>query len=588
MAHRTRLALSRPGSLVFAAVLAFVLTAPALGTGYQIDDWLHHLKLSEEMSVLNMESAPSEMFEFIDGDPSHTSQLMQLGFLPWWTLDTLKLSFWRPVTVLTHIADHALWPDSFFLMHLHSLLWYVAAVVMAGVFYRKLLAPIWAAGLAVLLFAIDDGHAMPAGWLADRNACIALFWGLVALWSHIKWREDNRSEWLTLAVFSLGVSLLAKESGIAACAYLLAYAVFLDTGRLMTRVISMLPYAGTVLLWRLVYRALGHGITGSAAYIDPLLSPGDFLQQTFFRLPVLFLGQWGLPPSDVHFVLPTGGQWLLWAAGVLLFVVLAATFAPMFRYDARIRFWALGMGLSFFPACAAFPMDRLLLWPGIGAFGLLGQYLYARSERREMWAQAGFARLFAPLVTFLLITVHVVLAPLLMPMRILGFATLGDAIEEATVTAPLPEDIENRTLIIANAPNIVFTSCFFVVRAGLDLPVPDRLRTLSANGSLPEAHQLSRVDERTVRVRPKNGFRWFLVRDFNHPFKRGEVIDLGDVTVEITAFDSQGFPSEVVYRFDRSIDDPRYVWLVYKARLNQYVPFLPPPVGQTYTLDPYA
>jgi len=587
MRHRTRKLLSRRGSILLAAVVGLILTAPALGTGYQIDDWLQHIKLSKDTS-LGVESPPSAMFEFVEGDPPHTRELIELGFLPWWTLETVKLSFWRPVTVLTHVLDHALWPDSFFMMHLHSLVWYVAAVVMAGVFYRKLLAPVWAAGLAALLFAMDDGHAMPAGWLANRNACIALFWGLVALWSHVKWREEGRNEWLTLAVFSLIVSLLAKESGVAACAYLLAYAVFLDPGRLMTRIISMLPYAGTVSMWWLLYRALGHGVTGSATYTDPLSSPGDFLQQTFQRLPVLFLGQWGLPPSDIHIVLSPGGQSLLWVGGVLLFVLLAATFAPMFRYDARMRFWALGMGLSFLPACAAFPMDRLLLWPGIGAFGLLGQYLHARAERREMWAHASFARTFAPLVTFLLIIVHVVLAPLLMPMRILAFATLGDAIEEATTTAPLPEDIENRTVIIANAPNIFFTSYFFVMRAALDLPVPDRLRTLSANAPWPEVHEISRIDEQSVRVRPKNGFRWYLVRDNDHPFAHGDVIDLGDVKVEITALNRKGVPLEVIYRFDRSLDDPRYVWLVYKANLNQYVPFLPPPIGQTYTLEPYA
>ncbi len=588
MAHRIRTAFSRPGSIVLAAVLAFVLAAPALLTGYQFDDWLQHLKLSGETSVIGKDPSSTDMFRFVDGDPAHNRQGMQLGFLPWWTLETLRLSLWRPITVLTHVVDHALWPDSFVMMHLHSIVWYMAAVVMAGLFYRKMLAPSWAAGLAVLLFAIDDGHAMPAGWLANRNASIALFWGVLALLSHVKWREEGRNEWLTLALFSLALSLLAKEEGIAACAYLFAYAVFLDPGRFMTRVISMLPYAGTVLVWRLAYSLLGHGITGSAVYSDPLLSPIAFAKHAFLRAPVLFLGQWGLSPSDIHIALPVPGQWALWAGGLLALLVLGLVFAPMFRYDARMRFWALGMGLAVLPVCAAFPTDRLLLWPGIGAFGLLAQYLHARSERREIWSRAPFARAIAPLLTFLLITAHIVLAPLLMPMRILAFATLGDAIQESVEMAPLPDDIENRTLVIANAPNVFFTSYLFVIREALDLPVPAQIRTLSANAPLPEPHSISRVDERSVRVRPKNGFRWYLVRDYDHPFARGEIVDLGDVAVEITELNKKRLPSEVVYRFDESVDAPRYFWVVYKANLNQYVPFLPPPVGQTFTIDPYA
>jgi hypothetical protein len=564
-----------------------VLAAPALLTDYQVDDWLQHLKLEEQTSALGVEMSPSEMFEFVDGDPVRTRHLMEIGFLPWWTREEIKLSFWRPLTVLTHVLDHKFWPDSFFMMHLHSLAWYVAAVVMAGAFYRKLLAPLWAAGLAALLFAIDDAHAMPAGWIANRNACIALFFGLLTLWAHVKWREDNRSEWLTLSVFSLVIALLAKEEGLAACAYLFAYAVFLDPGRLMTRVISMLPYAGTVVGWRLIYRALGHGITGAEVYADPLLSPGDFVLKLLHRAPVLFLGQWGLPPSDIHIVLPAGGQWLLWLGGLVLFVILAITFAPMFRYDARLRFWALGMGLSLIPACAAFPTDRLLMWPGIGAFGLLAQYLFARSERREVWSHAGFARVVAPLVTFLLVTVHIALAPLLMPVRIFAWDMLGDAMRESIEMAPLPENIEDRTLVIANAPNVFFTSYFLVIRDALGLPVPNRIRTLSANCPLPEPHDISRIDENTLSVRPKSGFRWYLVRDDDHPLGLGETVDLGDMTVEVELLSREGWPAEVQYRFEDSIDNPRYVWIVYKANLNQFVPFLPPPVGQTYTLNPY-
>ncbi len=587
MAHRIRTGLSRRGSIGVAVALALVLAAPSLMTGYQLDDWLQHLKLSGETAVMGAETSPSAMFRLADGEPSQTRQLVESGFLPWWTQDTLRVSFWRPITVLTHVLDHRLWPDSYFMMHMHSLLWFGAAVAMAGLMYRRLLAPAWAAGLAALLFAIDDAHAMPAGWLASRNATIALFWGLLALWSHMRWREEGRNEWLTLSVFGLVLSLLAKEEGISTCAYLFAYAVFLDPGRLVSRAVSLLPYAGTVLVWRLVYQGFGHGIAGSASCSDPVSSPGPFALHALQRAPVLFLGQWGLPPSDLHLVLPGGGPWLLWAAGVLLLLVLAVVFVPMARYDARIRFWAVGMGLSLLPACAVFPSDRLLMWPGIGACGLLAQYLHARAERREIWSRAGAARALAPLLTFVLVTVHIVLAPLLLPMRILAFATLGDIIEESVVTAPLPDDAGNKTVIFVNAPNVYFTSYFPVIRQALGLPVPDRIRTLSANAPLPQPHDIARANQKTLRVTPRGGFSWRLVRDNAHPFAPGDTVDLGDITVEITAVTRQGRPKEVEYHFDTSVDDPRYVWLVYKASQGQFAPFLPPPLGQVFTTDPY-
>ncbi|MGI6459238.1 MAG: hypothetical protein ACOX5J_03940 [Candidatus Hydrogenedentales bacterium] len=193
--------------------------------------------------------------------------------------------------------------------------------------------------------------------------------------------------------------------------------------------------------------------------------------------------------------------------------------------------------------------------------------------------RADVARVLAPPLTFLLVTVHVVLAPLLLPMRILAFATVGDIIEESVVTAPLPPGVENRTVIFANAPNVYFTSYFPIIRQVLALPVPERVRTLSANAPLPQPHDIARIDEKTLRVTPRGGFSWYLMRDNAEPFSPGDTIDLGDIRVEITAVTRRGRPKEVEYHFETSVDDPRYVWLVYKANQGQFAPFLPPPPG---------
>jgi len=89
-------------------------------------------------------------------------------------------------------------------MHLQSLLWFAGAVVAAAVFYRRLLLPVWVAGLAALLFAIDDAHGMPAVWLANRNASIGVFFGLVALIAHDGWRRDG---WIFLRLAGMSLAM---------------------------------------------------------------------------------------------------------------------------------------------------------------------------------------------------------------------------------------------------------------------------------------------------------------------------------------------------------------------------------------------
>ncbi len=67
---------------------------------------------------------------------------------------------------MTHWIDYQLWPDSPLLMHAHSLIWLGLAAATAAFLYRRF-EPSATAGLAVLLFAIDDAHIMPAMWLAN-------------------------------------------------------------------------------------------------------------------------------------------------------------------------------------------------------------------------------------------------------------------------------------------------------------------------------------------------------------------------------------------------------------------------------------
>ncbi|HJN73520.1 MAG TPA: hypothetical protein QGF58_06255 [Myxococcota bacterium] len=68
--------------------------------------------------------------------------------------------------------------------------------------------------------------------------------------------------------------------------------------------------------------------------------------------------------------LPRSAHLALTAAGFATCALLIWLFWPL-RNDRRARFLALGSFGSLVPLCAAFPMDRLLIFAGIGFFGLL-------------------------------------------------------------------------------------------------------------------------------------------------------------------------------------------------------------------------
>ena len=230
------------------AVLAMLLCAPSLWLGLQLDDEFHRAALAQP-ELPQISRSWAELFVFIEGDEAMNRLAINMGFLPWWTHEGLRIAFFRPLTGLTHFLDYRVWPDFPWLMHLQSLVWLGGVMAAATFFYRRMLGFTWIAGLAALLYAVDDAHGLPAVWLANRNALIGIFFGLLTLIAYDRWRRDGWWIGAILAPLTVLLGLLAKESTLAIFAYLIAYALFLDRGRWIARLCSLLPCAVIGALW---------------------------------------------------------------------------------------------------------------------------------------------------------------------------------------------------------------------------------------------------------------------------------------------------------------------------------------------------
>lgn len=595
--------LTLPRLPLILALLAFALAIPALWSGFLVDDYFHRAAFTQVDGYADLFSRPLMMFSFVDGDPVRTRRLMNLGVAPWWTVDGLLLAFWRPLTALTHWLDYALWPNTPSLMHLHSLLWLMILVVIAALLYRRIMGAGWVAGLAALLYAIDDAHAMPAGWLANRNALIAAVFGFAAILLHDRWRRGGRHSIVVLAVLSLGLGLLANEGALAACAYLFAYALFIDRGRWQSRALSLAPYAILVVVWRIGYQMQGFGAWGSATYIDPLVSPLAFSAALVQRAPILLLSQWAFPAAEPYIALDAGAQRLWTAIAAVVLVGLALVLLPLLRRDRVARFWCVGMVLSVVPICATFPMDRLLMFVGLGAMGLVAQLIAAgrvigtgprnaSESSPKASREAPARRRFGPraLATFL-IAVHLVMAPLLVPVRIEIWATIGDALLRSTEGPAFTEDLAGKTLIITDAPSIFMPAYLGLTRAVNHLPIPKRMVSLGPDTGFPEPLRITRTDDKTLKVTSEAGFQWLLFRDDAHPFSPGDRVELEGWSVEVLKVTDRGLPLEVTYRFDVSLDDPSFMWVEFDelALLTNpretYAPIATPAVGESILLN---
>jgi len=351
-------------------LLGGLLVSPSLFAGIGADDWLHRLHLDPNAPY--HPPAPYGrllgVFEFFPADRVEFRKLVDEGVLPWWVGSDVRGVFFRPLTALTHWWDWWAFGERLWLHHAHSVLWFLLTIWAASRFCVQWLGPGRAAALAALLFVVDESHALPVGWMANRNALLALFFALLAATSHLRALADvTHARWWT--PLWVGAALLSAEAGTAALLALMVLEASYSRP-LAARVRRWLPILLVTGGWAAVWKGLGFGIQGSALYVDPLRETGRFLVLLPERLGVLSAAAWFNLPVDGWMMLTPKLGWVLGLG--LLAVCLGLVFRLSRRTaDPRV-YTAAGLAfLPLLPPLGAFPMTRLVGVAGLGVAGLL-------------------------------------------------------------------------------------------------------------------------------------------------------------------------------------------------------------------------
>ncbi|MCC6145702.1 MAG: hypothetical protein IT368_17990 [Candidatus Hydrogenedentes bacterium] len=574
----------RNSSLYWIAALAAILVLPSLFVGYATDDHFFRMVNHGSPGLPELDHSPFNTFRFFDDDPASRAARMERGLLPWWAYEGGRLAFMRPLTSLSYWIDFKLFGDHPMPMHAHSILLFVLLVAAVGLLYRRLEIMPWLAGLAALLYAVDDARSLPVGWLSNRNAILATLFGVLALIAHDRWRRDGWRIGPVVATACFGLGLLAGEAGIAAGAYLFAYALLIDKAPLVRRVATLVPYGVVTVAWRLAYRYFGFGAYGSAGYVDPIAEPGLFLQNAAKHLPLLLSGQFGMPDSSVWVFMPQQGALVYLAVAVLFVGLVAILLAPIIRRDRLAQFWALGMLLSLVPSCATVPQDRLLTFAGIGGMALLARFFHAAAISRDQLPSWRIGRRVALVAAPVLLFVHLALSPLLLAHGSYMIAYLEDANLRAGNSAPMDPAIQEDSLVLVNVPSDLMGIGLPILRSSMGQPVPKHTWQLSA-GMTPV--HIARPDERTLIVMPEGGFLtkpW--AEMFRHaerfPMRAGQEIKLSGMRVDILQASEDGRPTMVQYTFEKPLEDDSLRWYYWKNGI--YVPYTLPAVGKTNTI----
>ncbi len=571
--------------LVF-AIIAVLLVMGSVKAGWQFDDFMHRYKIENLALYSDHGSSIMELFTFTDGDSQENQKGMDMGLLPWWTDTGVRISFFRPLAALTHWIDYQLWPENPLWMHVHSMFWFGAMVFVAALLYRRLLTPAWIAGLAALLFALDDAHGVPVGWLANRYVLVAAFFGFLALYCHDRWRRDGRARDGVLASALFILALFCGESALAIGAYVFSYELFVCTGSLRKRALAVLPYTVLAGGWYILYAKLGYGTQGSGLYTDPGGTPMVFLKELVERIPLLLHGQWFLPDGAAYAYIAKPWAYVVLACLYLLLACLVTIFFPLMRKNRVFRFWMLGMLMSLLPVCATYPSNRSLVFVGLGAMGMLAQFLAGWLEKPAWWPASRIGRLAANVFAVVFIFVHFIAAPLMLPMTATGMERFNrTSIERPIVDLSEKETLSGKTLVFINPP-ITFGISYIPLFCDLHGIEPPAHSYVLACGAV-DYLDIERVGSSAIEIEPADGF---ISKQFDKLFRgpvttmtAGQQVRLSGMTAQVLSMTDDQRPQRVRFTFPRPLEDATLAF--YEWRDNGFAPFRIPQIGQIAHLD---
>ena len=351
--------------VVIVVAAGAVIFSPAVSAPLFLDDFLQGAMVE---GTFPAKRSAFDLYAFVDdGD---RAALQARGLLPWWTDSSLAIRFFRPLSSALLWIDHSVFSHRALPMHLHSLAWWLAAVLAARALFARLLSP-RVALFATAIFALAPCHALPLAWVANRETLVCLVFGALALAAQARWRDERR---LRDGLIAAALFVLALLGGGEYALCFGGYVVAMDLGRrgesIGRRLSGWAPFAVPALAYLAVRGVLGYGTAASGFYSDPLREPGAFFTNAPWHAVALLATGWLTLDAE---------QWRLgaarWMLGGMVLATMVGLVIPLRRAFAALEprqraalTWLLvGSLVALVPTLAVVPARRLL---GVSMLGI--------------------------------------------------------------------------------------------------------------------------------------------------------------------------------------------------------------------------
>ena len=155
-------------------------------------------------------------FDFVNfDDPEYvtSNQHVRAGITPAnvaWAFTSGEAANWFPLTRLSHMLDSQLFGLRSGWHHLTNVLLHALAVLLLFAFLNRSTGRRWPSAWVALIFALHPLHVESVAWVAERKDSLSAFFGLLALWSYVRYVERPAPRRYLLVAMAFGLGLMAK------------------------------------------------------------------------------------------------------------------------------------------------------------------------------------------------------------------------------------------------------------------------------------------------------------------------------------------------------------------------------------------
>lgn len=521
--------------------LTLVLLSPALFSGLMGDDLFHYALLNgavnfpqpNDISLFNL-------FSFINDDPVRRAQLQDIGIMSWWVSPSFEWNFFRPIAELTHYIDYVWLKGAEWLMHLHSIMYFVIIILLVYKLGQCLLDDQRLVLLITALYALSATHGLTVAWLCNRNALLAMVFSLASLIAFIQSQQLNKNTRLhyLLSLAFLPLALLSGEIALSLGGFLLGYILCLSTKPVFKSLLWLLPHLAIVVIWFVIYNKAGFGAHGNTLfYINPAEHPISYLSLLLERIPLISLSLLLALPADIightSFTIPL----------IVLALLLIGVIAYFLKNSAHKKVamaFSIAAFIAILPIACSPPQSRNLIFVSLSSAVIIGIIM-------QQLFQSG-----AKVPLFILVILHLILSPLLLlPSSYMPQIFSASGERRAATLEVMP----NEKVIVFNA-NMMEMTYLAAHRFKQGLPIPQRIWNLTGAES---QYTIKKMDDHRLRLISDSHFLSsgdLLVRNIAaEPFHAGDTIAMNGLIIHIIAVNAAGYPAIFDAIFTETLDN---------------------------------